>query len=206
LPHAEITEEPLRELYLQRKLSIPQIAELVGWGRETVRQRMIEYGIPIRSFSQANLIQFGTYDEYRDFDGNAQQKAYLIGFRLGDLTVTRTNKTSDMIYVSGGSSKREQIELFEHLFAQYGHVTRSSEVRLSLRGFLHYQNFRVTLKSSFDFLLEYPIGIPSWVLDDDSIFVAFFGGFTDAEGSFGASLPQRRYGSLASNKKNLCSV
>lgn len=37
LPHDEINEALLRELYLEQKLSIPQIAEQCGWGRETIR-------------------------------------------------------------------------------------------------------------------------------------------------------------------------
>jgi transcriptional regulator with XRE-family HTH domain len=75
LSHLELTEDALRELYLERKLSIPQIAELCGWGRETIRQRLIENGIPIRSFSQAHLVQHGTWDEYKDFSGDQKRRA-----------------------------------------------------------------------------------------------------------------------------------
>jgi predicted DNA-binding protein YlxM (UPF0122 family) len=67
LPHLELTESTLRNLYLEQKLSIPQIAEHYGWGRETVRLKLMEYQIPIRSFSQATLVQHGTWHEYKDF-------------------------------------------------------------------------------------------------------------------------------------------
>src|SRR5581483_8752463 len=118
---------------------------------------MIEYGIPIRSFSQSTLVQFGTYDEYRDFDSDLYDKAYYLGFRLGDLAASRANKTSDLIYISSGSSKREQIELIERLFARYGHIVRSHQVRLSLRGLLRYETIRITLNSTFHSLAALPM-------------------------------------------------
>src|SRR5581483_6407109 len=111
-------------------------------------------------------------------------KAYYLGFRLGDLAASRANKTSDLIYISSGSSKREQIELIERLFARYGHIVRSHQVRLSLRGLLRYETIRITLNSTFNFLLDYVSELPSWILNDEMMFLAFFGGFTDAEGSF----------------------
>lgn len=108
LPHADLSEQLLCELYLEQKLSIPQIAELCGWGRETIRQRMIEYGIPIRSFSQATLVQHGTWDEYHDFSGDELEKAYLPGFRPGDLSVRYENASSEVMRITGGTTKQEQ--------------------------------------------------------------------------------------------------
>lgn len=184
LPHHEIGEQDLRELYLEQKLSIPQIAELAGWGRETVRQRMIEYGIPIRSFTQATRVQHGTHDEYKDFSGDLLEKAYLIGFRMGDLHVKREHRGSEGIRVFGGSSRPEQNELLERLFGDYGHFSQSIQWRLSMRGLLKCVYLSISLNHTFEFLLDYPTEIPDWILNDANIFPAFFGGFSDAEGSF----------------------
>lgn len=181
--HLTVTGDELRELYLERKLSIPQIAELYGCANETIRQRLLKHNIPIRSFSHAHLVQHGTYNEYRDFDGDDRDKAYLLGFRLGDLNVRRMHATSEIISVSCGSSRPEQIELIQQLFAHYGHVTLSHHIRLSLNG-LYYQTIRCSLNNSFEFLLNYCSELLFWVLDHDDVFLAFFGGFTDAEGSF----------------------
>jgi hypothetical protein len=184
LPHREFGESDLREWYLEQKLSIPQIAELAGWGRETVRQRMLEYGIPIRSFTQAHIIQHGTQDQYKDFSGDVYEKAYLIGFRMGDLYVKREHKGSEGIRVLATSSRPEQIELIERLFGHYGHLGQTVQWRLSLRGPLKCVNLSISLNHTFDFLLEYPTEIPDWILKDPKTFLAFFGGFSDAEGSF----------------------
>lgn len=183
LPHLELTEDVLRELYLERKLSIPQIAELYGWGRETVRQRFIEYGIPIRSFSQATLVQHGTYDEYKDFSGDLYEKAYMLGFRLGDLHVRRLHETSEVITIGCGSTKLEQIELLKQLFEPYGHVSTSKHIRLDFDGMIE-TRIQCSLNATFEFLEEYVSDLPQWILEHDDIFIAFLGGFTDAEGSF----------------------
>lgn len=127
LPHDEINEALSRDLYLEQKLSIPQIAEQCGWDRETIRLKMLEYGIPIRSFSQATIVQYGTWDEYHDFSGDLQAKAYLIGFRTVDLHVRYQHDASKVIRVSCTSSKAEQIELIEQAYGKYGHVMKGVE-------------------------------------------------------------------------------
>lgn len=184
LPHHELTEADLREMYLEQKLSIPQIAEMSGWGRETVRLRMIEYGIPIRSFSAAHVVQHGTYDEFRDFDGDTVERSYMLGFRLGDLHVRYQHEHSEVIRLACTSSKPEQIALIETVYGRYGHVMRGVDWRVSLRGLLKCEKIEISLNQSFDFLLEHPDEIHPWILADHHIFLSFLAGFTDAEGSF----------------------
>lgn len=208
LPHHEMKESDLREMYLEQKLSIPQIAELAGWGRETVRQRMIEYGIPIRSFTQATRVQHGTHDEYRDFSGDIFEKAYLIGFRMGDLHVKREHKGSEGIRVFGGSSRSEQNELLERLFEHYGHFAQSVQWRLSMRGTLKCVYLSISLNHTFEFLLDHPAEIPEWILNDSNLFPAFFGGFSDAEGSFHVTtrkgaIPHGRFSLINTDKRIL---
>lgn len=183
LPHNELSEELLRELYLERKLSIPQIAEMCGWGRETIRQRMIEYGISIRTFSESTRVQHKTSDEYKDFTENPFEKAYLLGFRLGDLHVRRDHAGSQVIVISCGSTKPEQIELIRQLFAPYGHVHIGRRIRLDLNGLVE-QQIKCSVNETFGFLENYISELPNWILENDAVFLAFLGGFTDAEGSF----------------------
>jgi hypothetical protein len=179
-----LTSDELRELYIERKLSIPQIAELYGCANETIRQRLIKHAIPIRSFSQATLVQHGTGVELRDFDGDEKLRAYMIGFRLGDLTVRRPKPSSEILYLDGSSSKEEQIKLIKALFSPYGHIVTWSQRRLTLLGIVRYELVRITLNESFKFLLDKPTRVPSWILAVNQYFLSFFGGFTDAEGSF----------------------
>lgn len=205
--HLTLTADTLRELYVECQRSIPQIAELYGCANETIRQRLLKHDIPIRSFSRAHLVQHGTYNEYRDFDGDDCEKAYLLGFRLGDLHVRREKAASEVISISCGSSKYEQIELIQQLFAPFGHLTFSRHVRLNFNGLL-YHFVRCSLNESFEFLLNYSSELPGWILDRDDVFVAFFGGFTDAEGSFqirktGGNTPGGRYSLKNTDKRIL---
>lgn len=184
LPHNEINEELLRDLYLEQKLSIPQIAEQCGWGRETIRLKMLEYGIPIRSFSQSTLIQHNTWDEYHDFSGELHEKAYLIGFCLGDLHVKREHTGSEVLRIYGSSTRIEQINLIASLFQPYGHVKISRKAKLAINGMFE-DMIVCSVNLSFEFLLDYHKNhVPSWIFEKANIFLSFFGGLTDAEGSF----------------------
>jgi len=49
----DITEDKLKELYINRKLSIYKIAEIFNVNPVTIHNRMREYGIPARSISEA---------------------------------------------------------------------------------------------------------------------------------------------------------
>lgn len=183
LPHQELTESLLRQLYLEEKLSIPQIAEQYGWGRETIRLRLIEYNIPIRTFSQAHLVQHNTWHEYHDFSGDPIEKAYMLGFRLGDLNVRREHVSSEVLRLSCSSTRIEQINLIQRLFQPYGHVNINRKLKLAINGMVEH-GITCSVNQSFEFLLDYSSNVPGWILNDDTIFLSFFAGLADAEGSF----------------------
>ena len=52
----EIDREKLRELYVNRKLGPTEIGKIFGAGRETIRRRLIEYGIPRREPNRNNFV------------------------------------------------------------------------------------------------------------------------------------------------------
>jgi len=71
----------LKELYLKKKLSSPKIAERLNCSPTFVRNKLREYGIPIRSLKEALLLSnTPKYPRY-NFNGDLKEKAYLIGFR-----------------------------------------------------------------------------------------------------------------------------
>lgn len=79
IPHEVITE-----LYQKQKLSETKTAEKLGCSRHSIETRMHLYGIKPRSYREAN-----TKYPKSDFSGDLVEKAYLIGFRLGDLSVDK---------------------------------------------------------------------------------------------------------------------
>src|SRR3990172_4419764 len=105
---ALFNEEELNDLYVRQRLSLRAIAEQRGCHRETVRNYLILYGVSRRSVSEAKI----KYPR-KGFSGEPIEKAYLLGFRVGDLCVHTANysKTSQTIIVACASTVRGQIEL-----------------------------------------------------------------------------------------------
>lgn len=99
------TEEELRNLYEQQRLSTRAIAQIKGCHHETVREYLVLYGIPRRSVAEAKI----KYPR-RSFSGDSTEMAYLLGFRAGDLCVYKANRsdTSQTITVACTSTVAEQ--------------------------------------------------------------------------------------------------
>lgn len=176
----EIPEDDLRELYLQQKVSTVQIAERYGSNPATVARQISAFGIPLRTLSEAKLVQFKIEEEFKDFGGDLLEKAYLIGFRTGDLHVVKRAKGNGVIRVACGTSRIEQVELIKNLFAPYGHINVTEQQQLGHR--LYQVN--CSLNKSFSFLLERCHQVPNWILESDDYFSSFFAGYVDAEGTF----------------------
>jgi hypothetical protein len=167
------SEEELNDLYTRQGLSLRQIASRLECDHSTLHKRLYKHGIAARSYSEANRIY-----PRQDFNGNACDKAYMIGFRLGDLYVTTLGKNDTTVVVNCSTTKSEQLELITSLFQPYGHVQLGSPNRKGCRGITCYLN------PTFSFLLPKTDEVPVWIQSDDECAVAFAAGYIDAEGSF----------------------
>ncbi len=166
-----IPEEKLKKLYLIRKLSETQIARKIKCSRCAIEKLMKKYGIKPRSLSQAQM----KYPKY-NFSGNLIEKAYLLGFRLGDLNVV---PAKFQIQVSCSTSVPAQTKLIENLFHKY------TKVAIRQKRFIRRQlitDIRCLLNKSFKFLLPKEDKIESWILKNKKFFFAFLAGYIDAEG------------------------
>jgi len=168
-----ITKKQLETLYIHKKFSTWKIEKITKIPRGTIYRKLKEFGILTRDRADSHIINFR-----KDFSGDLIEKAYLIGFRIGDLGVRKIYPNSKTICVASGSTIQEQIDLINNLFKNYGKVwikkTKNNKT-----------NIQIFLNDSFDFLL--PKEIPSWIRKKDSLFFAFLAGFTDAEGCIGIS-------------------
>lgn len=165
-----LSAEVLEELYYNQKLEQAQIGKLLWCDQATISIRMREAGIKARDKSETST----KYPKY-DFSGKLIEKAYMIGFRLGDLHV---RKHRYLISVEGTTTRPEQIALIKGLFEKYGHV----RINTNNKG---KTSMACLLNSSFDFLLQKNDTIPNWILETDYYFLAFLAGYTDAEGCIG---------------------
>lgn len=163
-----LNKTTLNYLYNTRNLSAEKIAKIIHRSRGGVERKIKQFNIKTRNINNRACKYKKT-----DFSGNPIEKAYMIGFRLGDLNVY---KRKNVIVVRCSTTKRAQVSLIKNLFSPYG-GTNISEAK---RG--TYEIY-VFLNNSFTFLLPKEDKIPDWIIENNKYFLAFFAGYADAEGS-----------------------
>src|SRR3989338_715353 len=176
-----LTKVFLEEAYVKQGLSTWAIEKKFGISRSRVHASLRRHGIPTRTIAQSHI-------RYKrsDFSGDLVEKAYLLGFAIGDLRVRNHNGASSMtISIGCGSTKPAQIELVRQLFSKYGRVWVGSPDK---RGAVNVEAF---VNKSFSFLLK-PNRTHDWCASSRKYFFAFLAGFTDAEGSFFLTRNQAR--------------
>lgn len=169
----KLDKRELERLYIDKKLSTWAIERLTGESRSSIYRRLKESGVRIR-----NIVESHIRHKRNHFSGNVFEKAYLMGFAIGDLRVRKCGfKKSETISIACSSTKLAQIELIESLFSPYGYIWKSKPNKRKV------VNIEAFVDLSFDFLLPSNIINHDWVFADNRYFLPFLGGFTDAEGS-----------------------
>lgn len=169
----KVSREQLLFWYEEQRKSVREIAILLGIEYRSVIYWMKKFDVARRCKSEAL-----TKTWRADFSGKPEEKAYLIGFRLGDLHVSKTKPgNGETIRVLCASSKMEQIELIRQLFEPYGYV----KITPMMNGLTSISCY---LNKSFTFLLPKQDRIEEWILSDKSLCMSFLAGYVDAEGCF----------------------
>lgn len=168
-----ISKNNLLNLYKNKHLSLKQVGILYNMTASGILKRMREFNIPMRDSWETNT------GEKLPFNGSLEEKAYMIGFRLGDLGVRQSSNRTQMIKVDSNTTKREQVVLIKSLFKKYskiwiGEPNKTGTISIS-----------TILHPSFSFLLPKNDHIENWIRHDGKIMSAFTAGYLDAEGSFG---------------------
>jgi len=166
-----IPKAKLKKLYLDKKFSENQIARKMKCSRCAIEKLMKKHKIKPRSLSEAQM-KIPKYN----FDGDPIEKAYLIGFRLGDLWVAPAKL---QIEVSCSTSRYEQVKLIKTLFHKY------TKIRIRKKRIIKKQlitDMKWLLNKSFKFLLPKRDRIETWILKSKKFFFAFLAGYVDAEG------------------------
>jgi len=166
-----ISKSKLEYLYIKKNLTPLAIGVLLKLSFKTVRNRLKEHGIPFKDPALARM----RYKKF-NFSGDLKEKAYMIGFRLGDFNVYSPSKLSQTIVVRCHTTQKEQVVLMRNMFKRYGRVGISRN-----KDHFHVNCF---LDKSFNFLLDKNDNAWQWVKDNDDHALAFICGYTDAEGNF----------------------
>lgn len=162
-----ISKERLEILY-NRPLSAKQIAQKIGFSKSGIEKKLKQLHINTRG----NLHKIQRKYKKFPFNDSLEEKAYLIGFRLGDLNVYHTNQ---VVVIRGSTTKPAQAKLIKALFKSYGGVQTSIAKRGTIEQCVY-------LDRSFDFLLPKHDKVEQWIKNCPRCFLSFFAGYFDAEG------------------------
>ncbi len=169
-----IPKDVLDDLYWNKGLRPREIAKKFSIKNEgTVRKKLKKYGIKRKTVSEALTTKFKA-----PFSGNLSEKAFLLGLRAGDFHTKWARKS---VRVQTTTTHEAQIELLLISFEKYGE-TRKYLSRNSARAdewFIY-----TDLDSSFDFLLDKPQEIPSWIMENRGYFYNFLAAYCDCESNW----------------------
>lgn len=191
-PRPLINYKDLKRLYLKKGLSSRKIAKIYKCAYSCIDSRIRIYGLPIKTLAAAHI-----KTKRKPFTGTLAEKAYLIGFRIGDLRVRKQWKNSETLSIDCGSTKPKQILLIKNLFKKYGHLWVSKPSRSGKT------QIEIHLDLSFSFLLPNYKKFPKWITDDHEFFMNAIGGFVDAEGCFCVHDDKRSFFSLGNYNLNI---
>ena len=170
-------------LHNTKGLSLNDIAKLIGNKTSGYTSWVCrQLGVRRRSFEEARLKGIREKRrkyERKPFDGTDEDKAYLLGLRHGDLSVSRPWK--GVVRVSTSTTHPAMVQLFRSLFEPYGHVYQFPRYKKDTK--TYEWNVDVILDDSFSFLFEEFIDIKKWVEESEERVIAYLSGFLDAEGS-----------------------
>ena len=167
----QCTKEVL-ELYSNNR-PIREISRKLKLNRYTVKRILKKNNITIRE-SRASLIAMGYIKEKKKFILDNQEKAYLFGLVMGDLTpVRKSNYTLKLIT---HTTHTYFADLLYKTFKKYGIANYKINRRNEYRFHAHLD------LESFSFLLGTKCEIlPDWIGENN--FFSFLAGFIDSDGS-----------------------
>lgn len=186
-----ISKEELIQFYYKEKKSKYKIGDIFGCSFATILNRMRDYGLKPLSRS---VIQ-SKYSK-KDFTGSGIDKAYMIGFRLGDLNVYKTSEKSEVIVVRCHTTNQDQVDIMNEIFSKYGQVSvNESKINGSF-------NINCFMNNSFLFLLPKVDLVPMWIEENIKTAWSFAAGYIDAEGNIGVYDNRARF-KIDSYDKNI---
>lgn len=168
-----ISTERLNYLYKKRGLSLKEIGQIYKMTPSGILKRTKKAKVVMRKSWESNT------GVKKPFNGNLEEKAYIIGFRLGDLGIRQSSPKTKMIIVGSNTTKKDQILLMSNLFEKYSKIWVSNPNQKGV------MSFSTILHPSFSFLLPKQDGIEKWICKNNKFMTSFVSGYIDAEGSFG---------------------
>lgn len=155
------------------KVPIRVLSRNLKIGRNTIQKILSENNITILDSRSAQLAM-GYIKEKNKFSLSLQEKAYLYGLVLGDLTPVK--KSDYTLKLITHSTHKTFMELLQKTFEKYGPTNYKETKNQSMFRFQSHVDL-----DSFSFLLDSKKEIiPDWINSDN--FFDFLAGFIDSDG------------------------
>jgi LAGLIDADG DNA endonuclease family protein len=188
----------LHDLHAVRGVSLGDIAKMIGNKTSGYTSWLCrQLGVEARPFEEARLKGIREKRrkfERKPFDGTDEDKAYLLGLKRGDLSVSRPWK--DVVRVSTSTTHSAMADLLDGLFGKYGHVYRYARYKNDTG--TYEWNLNVILDASFDFLTWTDSEVWAWIELTMERQLGYIAGFLDAEGHIGISRIKKSFGLIVS--------
>ncbi|MDA4113012.1 MAG: hypothetical protein OK474_03100 [Thaumarchaeota archaeon] len=186
----EPTKERIRR-FIQRThpekgVSLMDVSKMIGNKTSGYTSWLTrQLGIQPRLFEEARLKAIKEKRrkyERKSFDGTTEDRAYLLGLRQGDISVTKPwPNAAEAIRVSTSTTHPAMAELFTSLFSPYGHVYRHPRYKKDAQSYEW--NLSSVSDGSFIFLQEDREHTWKWIAEDERTSLSYLAGVLDVEGS-----------------------
>lgn len=169
----------LDELHNGRRLSLLRISQMVGKSYTKIWGLCRALEMHTRNVAEAdrNSAELRSKHKRNPFDGTEEERAYMMGFKNGDLTALQVSGTAVM--VTSSTTHPAFANLFHELFEKYGPVY---QYPMQEKGKGYKWKVAVRLDNSFQFLLKTPMETIHWVASNERLFVNWLAGIVDSDG------------------------
>jgi len=170
-------------LHVEKGMSLNDVAILIGNKTSGYTSWLFrQLGIRCRPFEEARLKGIREKRrkyERKPFDGTDEDRAYLLGLRHGDLSVSRPWR--GVVRVLTSSTHPAMANLFRSLFEPYGHVYQHPRYKKDTKSYEW--NLSAIPDNSFEFLLSELPEVKDWISSSPKLTLTYLAGLLDAEGS-----------------------
>jgi hypothetical protein len=166
-------------LHNGKRVSLLRISKDTGKSYTAIWGLCRALGIQTRSVAEAQANSAASRSKHKrtPFGGSEEERAYMLGFKNGDLTAWQVSGTAVM--VTSTTTHPAFSEVFRSLFGRYGHVY---EYPMDEEGRGYKWKVGVRLDNSFRFLIQSQEASLEGVSKSRREFLAWFAGIVDSDG------------------------
>ncbi|MDA4122241.1 MAG: hypothetical protein OK456_03560, partial [Thaumarchaeota archaeon] len=168
-------------LHNGKSISLHRISKEVGRSYTAIWGLCRALEIHTRTVAEADTLSAESRSKHKrtPFDGTEEDRAYMLGFKNGDITALQVSGTAVM--VSSTTTHPAFAELFNQLFQKYSHVY---QYPMFEEGKGYKWKLAARLENSFRFILTSAENASQQFTSSRSLFMSWLAGLIDSDGNF----------------------